>query len=275
MVDITDAPNIINPGNQTVCGSYFLPQIMGTNLTGNESYWTAPNQGGSQLFEGDEITSNTTVYIYDGTPPCEDEESFEVTISAAPILDNPGNQTVCGSYFLPAITGTNLTGNESYWTATNQGGTQLFEGDEITSSMTIFIYDGTPPCEDEESFEVTISAAPILDNPGSQTVCGSYFLPAITGTNLTGNESYWTATNQGGSQLFEGDEITNNTTIFIYDGTPPCEDEVSFDIAISAAPMIDPIGPFTEDCSFILPAITGIDLSGNEAYYDMQKWARQ
>ena len=143
-------------------------------------------------------------------------------VNQTPVVDDIVNQTICSgtSYTLPAITGTNLTGNEGYYTASGGGGTQLNVGDMISTTQTIFIYNatiGSPVCSDEESFEVTVVATPVVDDIVDQTICSgsSYTLPAITGTNLTGNEGYYTASGGGGTQLNVGDMISTTQTIFI------------------------------------------------------------
>jgi len=120
-------------------------------------------------------------------------DDMSLIITPVPAINNPGNQTVCDSYTLPAITGTNLTGNEAYYTGSGGTGTQYNATDVITSSTTLYIYDETgttPNCYDEESFTITVNVTPTVNDIADQVVCDSYTLPAITGTNLTGNEAY-------------------------------------------------------------------------------------
>ncbi len=82
-------------------------------------------------------------------------------------FNNPGDQTVCGSYTLPLITGTNLTGNEGYYTMTGGGGTQIPEGSSVSTTTTIFIFDITAPCVNEETFVVTVNPTPNINTPGT------------------------------------------------------------------------------------------------------------
>ncbi len=95
--DIT--PDITsNPGNQNACGSYLLPNILGTNLSGNEAYYDAPNAGGTRYLPGENILSSGTYYIYDETgtiPNCFDEESFDLTIDAPVVADAGSGGSVC------------------------------------------------------------------------------------------------------------------------------------------------------------------------------------
>lgn len=83
---------------------------------------------------------------------------------ASPLLDDIADVNVSGSYILPAITGVDLTGNETYYTGTNGTGTSFDVGDIINYSdfssypITLYIYDvGSSGCSSEQDFQLTIS----------------------------------------------------------------------------------------------------------------------
>lgn len=283
-VDITInmTPSITSPGNQTECSAFTFPAIAGTNLTGNEAYFTATNGGGTQYNAGDVFNTagTTTFYIYDETgttPNCFDEVTFDVTVGG-PDITVQADETVCDTYTFPAIAGTGLTGNEAFYTAPNGGGTQYNTGDTYTTSgtVTIYIYDETgttPNCFDEETFQLTVNPSPDVTAITDESACDSYTLPAIPGTDLTGNEAYYTAPNGGGTQYNIGDVINTAgaNTLYAYDetsSTPNCFDEESFVITINTTPDVDPIVNQNACGTYTLPAITGTNLSGNEAYYD-------
>jgi len=87
---------------------------------------------------------------------------------AGPVITDLANQTHIGSYTLPTISGTKLTGNEQYYTGTNGTGTAYAAGitinfaDFATYPVTIYIYDETgtsPNCDDEQDFELTLTMA--------------------------------------------------------------------------------------------------------------------
>ena len=168
-------PDIDDLADVNICSgdSYELPMITGNNLTGNEGYYTGSGGTGMQLNVGDMITTAQTIYIYDITatmPMCNDEESFTVSIIPNPDVADLEDQIICAgeSYELPMITGTNLTGNEGYYTGPGGSGTALNVGDMITTSQTIYIYDATatmPVCIDEESFTVTVLELDLGDLP--------------------------------------------------------------------------------------------------------------
>lgn len=287
VITINPEPNINPINNQEVCGNFTFPAITGTDLLGTEAYYTAPNGFGTSYNAGDVInyadfaSYPITLYIYDETgtiPNCSDEEQFELTINLSPLINPIANQEECDSFTLPAITGTNLTGNEAYYDGTGGTGNVLNPGDVITSAgvNTFYIYNETnttPNCFDEETFDVTINLTPDINPIPNQEECGTYILPAITGNNLTGNEAYYDGAIGTANVFNSGDAITNGglNTFFIYDETnttPNCFDQESFDVTINLTPDINPIGNQEECDSYTLPAITGNNLTGNEAYYD-------
>ncbi len=74
------------------------------------------------------------------------------------------------NYTLPAITGTDLSGNEKYYTATGGTGTEYSAGDVLTYDatttypITLYAYDSGSGCgESEESFTVTLTSSAISD----------------------------------------------------------------------------------------------------------------
>src|SRR5690606_20494739 len=82
VVTINDTPLVDDPADVSVCFSYVLPQIT------NGNYFTGPGGTGTQLNEGHEITSTTTIYVYaetGTTPNCYSENSFVVTINGCSI----------------------------------------------------------------------------------------------------------------------------------------------------------------------------------------------
>lgn len=85
IVSDCEPPVIANPGNKSSCGSYTLPVITGTNLSGNESYYTGPGGTGTAYLAGQSVVATTTLYIYDRNGICSDEEIFQVNINPYPL----------------------------------------------------------------------------------------------------------------------------------------------------------------------------------------------
>ena len=77
----------------------------------------------------------------------------------SPVIDPILSVSVCDSFVLNAITGVDLTGNESYYMGSGGTGVQLNPGDVITAPLTtIYMYDVNGSCSSEESFTITINS---------------------------------------------------------------------------------------------------------------------
>mgnify|MGYP000247615348 CR=1 FL=1 len=186
-----------------------------------------------------------------------------------PQITGLADQNHADNYTLPAITGINLTGNESYYTGALGSGTAYTPGtilnfaDFPSYPVIIYIYDQTatsPNCQDEDDFLLTITNActpPTADSPSDVIECTSHTLPA-----LSANNNYYTATDAGGSLLNAGDVILSSQTIFVYVGTSSCSNENSFTVTINGNPTADVLPDMNECTSYTLPA-----LSANNNYY--------
>ena len=232
IVEINAVPSITNPGNKTVCDSYTLPTITGINLSGNQKYYNNTQAKGGIPISGS-ITTTQTIWIYDTQGSCSDEKSFIITINLTPSITNPGPQTVCGSYTLPAITGINLSGTQKYFEGPHdQWSGSLSSKYPITTTRTVWIYDKKGTCQDEKSFLVTVNPTPTITNPGNQTVCHEYKLPVIKGTNLSGNQKYYNNSQALGGTQISG-LLTTSQTVWIYDIQGSCSDEKSFVVTVN------------------------------------------
>lgn len=140
--------------------------------------WYTTDNGGAPVATGNMFTPNETAagqYLYyaeifDPITSCSSERvSVTLTITQIPTVDMVQNVESCEFYILPS-----LPDNQSYFTGPNRSGTELSEGDQITTSQTIYIYaeaENNPNCANEASFEVTILNEPILDIPSSLSLC--------------------------------------------------------------------------------------------------------
>lgn len=136
---------------------------------------------------------------------CSYDTTIVLNVSTSPVLDNPGNQTACDTYTLPVITGTDLTGNEAYFTGTGGTGTQYNVGDPITTvgTTTLYIYDAqtlAPFCSNEVTFDVTIVASPTA-NAGADMLINCINTSVVldgTGSSSGSGETYnWTTSGSG------------------------------------------------------------------------------
>ena len=62
------------------------------------------------------------------------EGGANITLEEGPQIDNPGDQVACSSFILPEFSGSNLSNNIAYYTASGGMGTQFAPNDEITTS---------------------------------------------------------------------------------------------------------------------------------------------
>ncbi|MBN1598548.1 MAG: hypothetical protein JW894_09660, partial [Bacteroidales bacterium] len=189
-INVIPGPIVDAGSNESICSGYSIDLSTITIIPSASNYssllWTTSGDGSF-----DDNTSLTPVYTpgsddislgsvvltlnVTAIAPCSNVSDFmSVIINAVPDIVNPGNQTACGNYALPVIVGTNLTGNQSYYTGSGGSGSPLTAGTSITSTQTIYIYDETgtsPNCFNEESFVVTVNALPTVDLGADQTIC--------------------------------------------------------------------------------------------------------
>ena len=271
-VTIFNQPDIAPINDVEACDSYLLPSIPYDDFpVGDGAYYTGPGATGTQYLPGQTITASVLpLYVYASVAPgCSDEESFNITITPIPVIDPIMDVVACGSYTLPNFFGTDLSPGHTYFTQPNGNGAEMTIGTNITTSMTLYAFDGTAPdCFDEVAFDITITPPPSIDNIPDVTSCGSYVLPDFTGVNLSVNHTYYTQPNGGGAALSVGATITSDVTLYAFDGTvPDCFDEEMFAITILPQPTIDPIGDETVCGSYTLPDFTGMNLSADHTYY--------
>ena len=195
-VTISGSPTADAPADVTECSSYILPA-----LSANNNYFTAAGGGGTMLSAGTEITTSTMLFVYAGAPGCSDERVFNITISSAITVDVIPDQTVCASFILPAIA------NGNYYTESLGLGTELFAGEEITSTQTLFIYLDMNGCEDESSFTVTIDES-ICDDPPPPPTETNAAIPSFFTPNGDGINDFWN---------IPAELNQPSTTVFIYD----------------------------------------------------------
>lgn len=177
-----------------------------------------------------------TVFVKLVSTGCQ-SATQQVTLSnpGAPDINDILDQNLCGgSYTLPVITGTNLPGNQAYYTSAN--GVGLITTSTISTSQTVYIYGATSGgCSDQESFTITINTVPSVSaktaticSSGTFTVSPTNTLPDVIPTSttyswsapvvngITGTVAGTAATNISGTLV----NTTNSPINVVYSVTP-------------------------------------------------------
>lgn len=246
--NITVVP-IDDPADVTNCGPYILPALT------NGVYRTAIGGGGTVVAAGTSISATTTLYVHATLGACSVDNSVLITISN-PVADDPADVIACGTYILPALT------NGTYRTATAGGGTVVTAGTAITESTTLYVYAGTPTCNAENSFTLTINNAE-ADDPADVVTCSGYTLPALT------NGAYYTEAGGLGDMIAAGTVVSGNTTLYVYNMVGTCSAENSFTITIDNF-EVDQLEDVTVCSEYVLPELTnGTYYTGGSGLGDM------
>lgn len=183
-------------------------QIAASNFS-TLGIWTGPSSLGNGYLGSYSETANTNgvyTYIIDGVGGCADSvANLTIQVNGTPTINPIAAVEACQSFILPAITGTNLAGNEHYYTQPNASGTMLPVGSSITSSQLVYIYGGQTGCSDETSFQVTIQAPLLAGNDNQVNYCGPGVILNLntllsSSTSLGGT---WTETSTPLSGVFD------------------------------------------------------------------------
>ncbi len=190
-----------------------------TSLSVN-GVWTGPTalaNGYLGTFTVGTNSNGTYHYTIDGAPGCADSvATIQVAFIQTPTLNPIQDVTTCTSYILPAISGTNLSGNQRYYTGSNGTGTAYLPGATITSPQTLFAYDGAVGCSDQVSFTVTFIPPPVITVSSNDTVCTGE-TAIFTVSSTTANMTYvWNPGNLTGSTI---SVVPTSSTVYSVIGT--------------------------------------------------------
>ena len=87
-----------------------------------------------------------------------------------PSIHNPGNQTACNVFNLPAIEGQFVSADAAYFNDSQENGGTEITG-SITSDMTVWIFDDNGCGTSEESFDVTFESGVTIPDFSDVAVC--------------------------------------------------------------------------------------------------------
>ncbi|MCX2678694.1 gliding motility-associated C-terminal domain-containing protein [Galbibacter sp. EGI 63066] len=151
-----------------------------------------------------------------------------------------GNIQQCANDPIQKITATATVpdGVQLIWYDVPAGGNVVTDPSlETVGSVTYYAAadDGTCISQNRTPVTLNILPTPVLDEIEDVNECVSYELPEITGTDLTGNEAYYTEPNGGGTKYLPGDVIddSGNTTLYVYDAME-AEDNCEGDLTVAS-----------------------------------------
>ncbi|MDC0313558.1 gliding motility-associated C-terminal domain-containing protein [Flavobacteriales bacterium] len=187
------------------------PTITGTTGGG---FAATPAGSGIDPVTGliDLATATPGVYdiTYTTVGACSASSMVAITLITTPIISAVADSVVCGTFTLPIIGGTGLSGSESYYDASGGSGLAFAAGSSITNSMTLFIYDASSTCSDETSFIITINATPTSSGAGiDQTICDTIDLVTLGGNNPAVGIGLWTVVSGSGAFVDDADGATD------------------------------------------------------------------
>lgn len=169
-------------------------------------------------------------------------QTVTVNVVQKPQIDPVTIPPSCDAVVLPPITGNNLSGNEAYYSGPGGTGDVYMPGDQISGSITLFLFDTTAPgCEDEIQVIITILPVVIFNEIEDLTGCGRVFLPAIDGVNVSPNAVYNTAPDGSGVEYRPNEAIEFNTTLYILDPEADSEcivNQVDVNITVFPFPSV-------------------------------------
>lgn len=245
-----NAPDINDIQDQVLCGTtYSLPAITGTNLPGNQAYYTGPNGTGSVISIGTVISTTSTIYMYTSTiGGCIDEESFTVTIHSQPTVTAPASLCVGSTEQLsPSSGGTWVSNNPLIATISSSG---LVTG--TAEGIASFSFTSTATGCSTTSSNLNVTANATVDPIPDQIICAG---DSLTPISFSGSAQQYNWTNDNtniglgalGTGNISGFTAINNTvnnqvaTITVTPISGSCNaTPTTFTITVKPLPTVNP-----------------------------------
>jgi gliding motility-associated-like protein len=245
-----NAPQLIQLNDTTVCDTYTLPSIQGTNLSGNQAYYSLPNGNGLPMVTGGVLTQSQVIYVYDQIGLCSDAYSFQLSITPTPIITEIADTAVCDSLLLlnPSVS----NGTANYFSASLGNGILFPSGSSFSQSQTVYVFAIDGSCFSEDTFQVTIWENPsLMALFGDSSYCLGEIIQPITGL-LEGDgpfELFYSFNGLSDSLVVSGSTFSIGGEVGIYQftglsDTHSCHTNLSSTAMINVNPLPDnPIVP--------------------------------
>ncbi|WEK18826.1 MAG: Ig-like domain-containing protein [Candidatus Pedobacter colombiensis] len=221
-VTLVPSPTVVvtQPNCVLVTGTIEVPLAPGSTYS----------KDGGATFQANNIFTNLEPDNYSIVVKIGDNKSMPVmvTINEAPAPpDAPvsgGNQQVCATSPIQTLTATATvpTGTTITWYDALVGG-NVVANPTLNAIGTVIYYaqasNGICTSKSRTAILLNINSVPVITQLADQVACATYTLPTITGTNLTGNEAYYSLPNGGGIKYPAGAVIntTGTQTLYLFD----------------------------------------------------------
>lgn len=263
IIPTLDPPNAGSDSTISICSNSINAILLDSLLTLDSDLngsWTEISTISSGQFNTtshilslNTIAPGTYLFKYKVGNGCGSDSSvITINIIATPELTPVADQNLCSSYTLPVISGTNLSGNEAYFTGLNGSGTQFDAGQIISSSIDLYVFDqsnGTLSCSSEQFFSIEILAPTILNLSATPTSGSAPLIVNISSNTENANNFAWFL-----DETYEGSVLNNATfdssgvyviTLIAWQNDPSCADTAMISIVVYDSLIVDIPNVFT------------------------------
>lgn len=214
----------------TVCDFYVIPSHGGMGLSTNIRVYTNPFYEEPSYVAGDTLFESTQVFVFDAELGF-DECYFLQVIDLRPMILLPDTLYGCDRVLLPQIVGEYISGGARYYTALDRQGEELLPGAPVLETMTLYAYDGTADCFDEQPIHISVRPRPYLAAVRDTFHCSGYTFPPIAGVNIPAEAFYMDASTQ--EVFLPGDVLDRSAVIYVIAQVPnACEALDSFSLVV-------------------------------------------
>ncbi len=272
-VTVNPTPNLVITDPAAVCAPNTIDLTAAAVTAGSDAgtltYWT--DAGATVAYGTPAAATNGTYFIQlEDANGCTSIEAVNATVNAQPSVTASNDGPACaGGAFNLNETGGDATG----WAWSTVGGavitTPTDQSPSVTGAVdgevfTVIVTDANG-CTNTANTTITIVPGPSLDPIADVTVCDSYVLPAITGTDLTGGQAYYNNSQAAGGTVISG-TVTATQTVWVFDGSGACNDEISFVVTVNPSPTVVSTSGSGTYCTGEVPADVLVEVSGNSPW---------
>lgn len=271
-------PSINHKNDTTVCDSFILPPITGTNL--NQAVYTDILKGGGQTYPpGTKIIQSTKLYLFDNNSSCESIDSFNIFINHPLKAGVDKSSSICeGSTIDLKLLLQNADSTGNFVDIDNSGhlNGSIFNSSNLSAGSYRFLYihSNALPCISDTAI-LTLNIRKNLDAglDSNLVICEGEIVNLV---NLLRNADlggdFKEANNNPALINNNFDSKISGPGIFsitytIGDGIVCQTKQSKINITVQKQILIDSIPDLTNCNYVILPKITGKHINNNSLYY--------